>query len=79
MILGTALVVLEESLINMVIDSIIKTKNDRLSYHQYMNDFFEPSLLDFSGFESDAEFIPLTTAEEEENVNKQISQLETDL
>ena len=36
-----------------------------------MNDFFEPSLLDFSGFESDAEFIPLTTAEEEENVNKQ--------
>ena len=32
---------------------------------------FEPSLLDFSGFESDAEFIPLTTAEEEENVNKQ--------
>jgi ATP-dependent Lon protease len=36
-----------------------------------MNDFFEPSLLTLSGFESDAEFIPLTTAEEEENVNKQ--------
>ena len=36
-----------------------------------MNDFFEPSLLDFSGFESDGEFIPLATAEEEENVNKQ--------
>ena len=57
----------------MVIDSIIKTKNDRLSEHQYMNDFFEPSLLDFSGFESDAEFIPLTTAEEEENVNNKPS------
>lgn len=36
-----------------------------------MNDFFEPSLLTLSGFDSDAEFIPLTTAEEEENVNKQ--------
>ena len=37
-----------------------------------MNDFYEPSLLTLSGFDSDAEFIPLTTAEEEENVNKQI-------
>ena len=36
-----------------------------------MNDLFERSLMNLSGFESDAEFIPLTTAEEEENVNKQ--------
>ncbi len=36
-----------------------------------MNDIFESSLLALSGFESDAEFIPLTTAEEEENMNKQ--------
>ena len=36
-----------------------------------MNDLFDPSLLNLSGIESDAEFIPLTTAEEEESVNKQ--------
>lgn len=36
-----------------------------------MNDLFDPSLLNLSGLESDAEFIPLTTAEEEETVNKQ--------
>jgi len=37
-----------------------------------MNEFFDNSILNFSGFESDAEFIPLTTAEEEETVNKQV-------
>ncbi|MDA7762550.1 LON peptidase substrate-binding domain-containing protein, partial [Crocinitomicaceae bacterium] len=37
-----------------------------------MNEFFDNSILSFSGFESDAEFIPLTTAEEEETVNKQV-------
>ena len=36
-----------------------------------MNDLFDPSLLNLSGIESDAEFIPLTTAEEEESVNNQ--------
>ncbi len=36
-----------------------------------MNDLFDPSLLNLSGLESDAEFIPLTTAEEEETVNNQ--------
>jgi len=36
-----------------------------------MNDLFDPSILNLSGLESDAEFIPLTTAEEEETVNKQ--------
>jgi ATP-dependent Lon protease len=36
-----------------------------------MNDLFDPSLLNLSGLESDSEFIPLTTAEEEETVNKQ--------
>jgi ATP-dependent Lon protease len=36
-----------------------------------MNDLFDPSLLNLSGLEPDAEFIPLTTAEEEETVNKQ--------
>ena len=36
-----------------------------------MNDLFDPSLLNLSCLESDAEFIPLTTAEEEETVNKQ--------
>ena len=34
---------------------------------KYNNDFFG-----FSGNENDAEFIPLITAEEEENANKQI-------
>ena len=37
-----------------------------------MNEFFDNSILNFSGFESDSEFIPLTTAEEEETVNKQV-------
>ena len=37
-----------------------------------MNEFFDNSILNFSAFESDAEFIPLTTAEEEETVNKQV-------
>jgi len=36
-----------------------------------MNDLFDPSLLNLSNLESDAEFIPLTTAEEEETVNNQ--------
>ena len=36
-----------------------------------MNDLFDPSLLNLSDLESDAEFIPLTTAEEEETVNNQ--------
>tara|TARA_B100001287_G_scaffold262745_1_gene252974 strand:- start:14155 stop:16566 length:2412 start_codon:yes stop_codon:yes gene_type:complete len=36
-----------------------------------MNDLFDPSLLNLSSLESDAEFIPLTTAEEEETVNNQ--------
>ena len=36
-----------------------------------MNDLFDPSLLNLSGLEADAEFIPLTTAEEEETVNNQ--------
>ncbi len=36
-----------------------------------MNDLFDHSLLNLSGLESDAEFIPLTTAEEEETVNNQ--------
>jgi ATP-dependent Lon protease len=36
-----------------------------------MNDLFDTSLLNLSGIESDAEFIPLTTAEEEETVNNQ--------
>ena len=36
-----------------------------------MNEFLEDSLLNLSGFDSDT-VIPLTTAEEEENVNKQI-------
>ncbi len=37
-----------------------------------MSKFFDDSLLEFSGgFEGDAEFIPLISAEEEENMNKQ--------
>jgi ATP-dependent Lon protease len=36
-----------------------------------MNDLFDLSLLNLSNLESDAEFIPLTTAEEEETVNNQ--------
>jgi ATP-dependent Lon protease len=36
-----------------------------------MNDLFDNSLMNLSALESDAEFIPLTTAEEEETVNNQ--------
>lgn len=35
-----------------------------------MSNFFENKMIDFSKLEADAEFIPLITAEEEENMNK---------
>jgi ATP-dependent Lon protease len=37
-----------------------------------MSTLFENDFLGFSGMDSDAEFIPLITAEEEDNVNKQV-------
>ena len=37
-----------------------------------MSEIFENDFFGFSGIETDAEFIPLITAEEEENVNKQV-------
>lgn len=38
-----------------------------------MNDFFENNLLEFTGaMDGDAEFIPLISAEEEDNMNKQV-------
>ena len=36
-----------------------------------MNDFFDENLLELSGIENDAEFIPLITSEEEKNINKE--------
>jgi len=37
-----------------------------------MSTLFENDFLGFSGMDADAEFIPLITAEEEDNVNKQV-------
>lgn len=47
---------------------------DTLTHELYdMRDFFDNDMLQLSaGIESDAEFIPLITAEEEENMNKQV-------
>ena len=40
--------------------------------YNFMKDFFDNDILQLTtGLESDAEFIPLITAEEEENMNKQ--------
>ena len=37
-----------------------------------MSELFDNNILQFTDGESDGEFIPLITAEEEENMNKQI-------
>ncbi len=43
----------------------------KLAIHN-MNDIFEPELFQLSALDGDADFIPLITAEEEENMNKQV-------
>ena len=50
---------------------ILKTNMTTCRNKKYMSDLFENGFFGMSGMESDAEFIPLITAEEEENVNNQ--------
>ena len=50
---------------------ILQTNMTTCRNKKYMSDLFEHGFFGMSGMESDAEFIPLITAEEEENVNNQ--------